>query len=219
MFGDILPLALGIAISPVPMIATILMLLSPRAKATSAAFAAGWTASITAAVVVFALLEGLLPDHDQSSGGIVRGPVRLALGALLILLAIRTFRRRPRKGEEPKLPTWLAAIDDITPVKSLGLAALLVLANPKNLIMAAGAGITLGDIGSPGLTTFIAVVFILIAACTVVIPVLAYSLAADRLSAPLDSLHRWLVHNNSTIMSLLLLFLAFNTIGKGIDAF
>ena len=32
--GDILPLAIGIAISPIPIIAAILMLLSPKAKGT-----------------------------------------------------------------------------------------------------------------------------------------------------------------------------------------
>ncbi len=33
--GDTLPLALGIAISPIPIIAAILILLSPRARGTS----------------------------------------------------------------------------------------------------------------------------------------------------------------------------------------
>jgi MFS family permease len=67
MFGDVLPLALGIAVSPVPVIATILMLLSPRAKATSAAFAGGWVGGITVAIVVFDLLGGLLPDRSEDS--------------------------------------------------------------------------------------------------------------------------------------------------------
>ena len=35
VIGEILPLAVGIAISPIPIIAAILMLLSPRAKGTS----------------------------------------------------------------------------------------------------------------------------------------------------------------------------------------
>jgi hypothetical protein len=38
VIGDLLPLGLGVAISPVPIIAVILMLLAPRAGAASAGF-------------------------------------------------------------------------------------------------------------------------------------------------------------------------------------
>ncbi len=38
LIGDPLPLALGIAISPIPIIAAILMLLSPKARGTSIGF-------------------------------------------------------------------------------------------------------------------------------------------------------------------------------------
>src|SRR4029453_18692301 len=46
VIGEILPLAVGIAISPIPIIAAILMLLSPKAKATSVGFLLGWLAGI-----------------------------------------------------------------------------------------------------------------------------------------------------------------------------
>ncbi|HET6673526.1 MAG TPA: GAP family protein, partial [Agromyces sp.] len=53
VIGDILPLALGIAISPIPIIAAILMLLSPKAKGTSVGFMLGWVLGIVIAVIVF----------------------------------------------------------------------------------------------------------------------------------------------------------------------
>ena len=53
--GEILPLAVGIAISPIPIIAAILMLLSPKAKGTSLGFLFGWLVGIIAAIVIFTL--------------------------------------------------------------------------------------------------------------------------------------------------------------------
>ncbi len=47
VIGEILPLALGIAISPIPIIAAILMLLSPKARVTSIGFLLGWVVGIT----------------------------------------------------------------------------------------------------------------------------------------------------------------------------
>ena len=40
--GEILPLAIGIAISPLPIIAVILMLTTPKARTNGPAFLAGW---------------------------------------------------------------------------------------------------------------------------------------------------------------------------------
>jgi hypothetical protein len=42
VIGDLLPLAVGVAVSPVPIIAVILMLLAPRAGGASLGFLAGW---------------------------------------------------------------------------------------------------------------------------------------------------------------------------------
>lgn len=218
MFGDILPSALGIAVSPVPVIATILMLLSPRPKAKSVAFSVGWVVGILLAVTMCALFAGLLPDRGAESGGVVAGILRLTLGVLMAVLAIRIFRRRPKAGEEPKLPKWMTAIDEIRPVVALGLAAALVLANPKNLLLAASAGIALGGIGRGDATIVAYVVFVLIASSTVLIPVVGYACASARLAVPLDRLRDWLTHHNSIIMSLLLAFLAFSNVGAGIDA-
>src|SRR5215204_1252750 len=60
--GEILPLAIGVAISPIPIIAAILMLLSPRAKSMSVAFLIGWIVGIVVAVAVFTLLSSVLPQ-------------------------------------------------------------------------------------------------------------------------------------------------------------
>ena len=46
VIGDLLPLALGVAISPIPVIAAILMLLSRQAGKTSTGFLIGWIAGI-----------------------------------------------------------------------------------------------------------------------------------------------------------------------------
>jgi Na+/proline symporter len=80
VIGEILPLAVGIAISPIPIIAAILMLLSPRAKATSVGFLLGWLAGILVAVVLFTLLSSVLPQQDSSGSSPVSGVIKIILG-------------------------------------------------------------------------------------------------------------------------------------------
>ena len=144
VIGEILPLALGIAISPIPIIAAILMLLSPRAKGTSVGFLLGWVVGIVVAVTVFTLLASVLPENDADASNPTAGWIKIGLGVLLLLMAVKQWRGRPTGDDEPALPKWMKAIDTMTAAKGAGLGFLLSAVNPKNLIMAAGAGVIIG---------------------------------------------------------------------------
>jgi threonine/homoserine/homoserine lactone efflux protein len=220
VIGEILPLALGVAISPVPVIAAILMLLSPRAKATSVGFLLGWVLGIVIAVTLFTLLSSVLPSGDADDSDPIRGVIQIVLGALLLLLSVRQFRSRPKPGEEPKLPKWMQAIDKVTFGKALGLGFLLSAVNPKNLLLAIGAGSAIGAAGlDGGETAGVIAVYTLIAACTVLVPVVGYLIAANRLRGPLDALRGWLGRENAVIMGILVLVIGVDLIGEGIAAF
>ena len=197
VIGEILPLALGVAISPMPVIAAILMLLSPKARTTSVGFLVGWVVGIVIAVTAFTLLSSLLPEGDPNASKPVQGTIKLVLGILLVLLAIRQWRGRPSGEAVPALPKWMSAIDTLTPVKGLGLGLLLSALNPKNLI----------------------IVFTAIAASTVAVPIIAYLVAADRMAEPLEALRSWLVRENTVVMAVLVLVIGVVIIGKGIGNF
>lgn len=213
--GAILPLALGIAISPVPIIATLLLLMSPKAKGASAGFALDWVAGVVVAVSVFALLTDLVPAASSPALGLLDGMVKVLLGLGLLWLAWRQWRARPAPGKDPELPSWMAAIDSISTGRALGLAFLLAALNPKNLMLAAAAGVILGQ-GDQVLLA--GVTYVLVASSTVAGMVLARVIAGDRLSAWLQSVRGWLVHNNSTVMAVLLLILGAVVLGRGLAA-
>jgi threonine/homoserine/homoserine lactone efflux protein len=218
--GDILPLALGIAISPIPIIAAILMLLSPKARVTSVGFLIGWVVGIVFAVSVFTLLSAVIPAASPGASKPIQGTIQLVLGALLLVLGVGQWRNRPKAGEDPVLPKWMQAIDKVSFPTAFGLGFLLSALNPKNLIMAVGAGTSIGAAGlSVGQDVIVIAIFTVIAASTVAVPVIGYLIAADKLRGPLDSLRQWLAKENSIIMAVLLLVIGVSMIGKGIGSF
>src|SRR5262245_58984209 len=97
------------------------MLLSPKAKGTSVGFLLGWILGIVVAVVVFTLLASIIPEQDPDASKPISGTIKLVLGVLLLFLAARQWRSRPKAGEEPPLPKWMAAIDDMTAGRGFGL--------------------------------------------------------------------------------------------------
>lgn len=220
VIGDILPLALGVAISPIPIIAAILMLLSPKAKGTSVGFLVGWVLGIVVAVTVFSLLSSIIPEQDPDASKPIAGWIKIILGVLLLVLAGRQWRSRPKAGEEPALPKWMAAIDEMNAGRGILLGFVLAAVNPKNLLLGAAAGVSIGTGGlTVGEATIVIAVFTLIAASSVAIPVISYLVASARMAGPLEALRGWLVHNNATVMAVLLLVIGVVVIGKGIGSF
>ena len=99
--GSILPQAIGVAISPVPIIAVILMLFTQRARSNGTAFLIGW---VLALVVVGSIVLILANAGKISAGGnpsTLAYVIKLLLGLLFILMSIRQWRGRPKEGEEP----------------------------------------------------------------------------------------------------------------------
>jgi len=218
VLGDLLPLAVGVAVSPVPIMAVILMLLAPRASAASVGFAIGWVLGIVAVTVVTLLLTG-----GTDAGGDDAGPstgaswLKLLLGLALLAVGVKQWRGRPKPGQDVALPKWMTAIDHVTPVKALGLGGALSAVNPKNLLMTVSAGVTITDGAlDTGQQVAAVAVFTALAASTVVLPVVAYAVAKDRMRRPLEDLRVWLQANNATVMSVLILVIGVTQIGKGL---
>jgi hypothetical protein len=220
VIGEILPLTLAIAISPLTIVAVILMLLSPNARSTGPGFLIGWSLGVAAAATAFVLIAGALPPRASADGpDLVRAIVQFVLAALLLLLAVKQWRSRPVPGADPVLPKWMSAIDSLTFGRALGLGLLLSLPRPKTLLMAASAGMIIGGGGLPTASVAIATgVFILCSISTVLVPVVAYLFAADRLRQPLEAFRAWLTRENAVITTVLLLVIGVLMLGKGLGS-
>ncbi len=216
VIGEILPLAIGVAISLVPIIAVIIMLFTPKATTNSVAFLLGWLLGLIV-VGSIVLLAGDVAS-DESGESTVSGVVKLALGLLFLALAARNWRSRPKAGEEPEMPAWMATIDQFGAGKSAGIGALLSGVNPKNLALTAAAAAT---IAAAGLTTGEQIgafaVFVTIASVTVAAPVIVYLIMGDRVQGGLNSLKEWLIANNNTVMAVLLVVFGAKLLGDAIS--
>jgi hypothetical protein len=214
--GELLPLAVAIAISITTIITTILMLLSPKAKRRTVGLLVGCVVGVGGAVALFALLAGLLPTQD-SGGSRVAAVINMVVGVLLVVLALRQWRVRPARGDQAELPRWMTEVDSMTPTKALVLGVLLSAVVPKNLLLALSAGVIVSEAGlSVGKASVVIVVFTVLATSTVAVPVVAHLVAPARMHGPFQRLREWLVENNVTIMGLLLFLIGVVMIGNGI---
>jgi threonine/homoserine/homoserine lactone efflux protein len=217
VIGEFLPLAIFVAISPIPIIGVILMLFTEQARSDSLSFLAGWVVGI---VLAMGILLAIATTTDLSTGGepsAMASWAMLILGVLLILGAVREWRVRPAPGDEPTMPGWMTKIDTMRPGGAFRLALLLSAANPKNLLLIAGAAVSIGQADLDATDTAIAVgVFTLIASSTVAIITLGYAILGTRIQPTLDELKTWLSIHTTAIMAVLLLVIGATLFGKGL---
>jgi threonine/homoserine/homoserine lactone efflux protein len=215
--GDILPLAIAVAISPVPIIAVVLMLATPRGRTNGLAFSLGWVAglAIVSAVVLVVESGGSTTDSGEPSTG--SSAVKLAIGALFLFFAVRQWRGRPAPGEEAAMPKWMQTIDEFTAGKSLGLGAVLSGVNPKNLGITIAAALAVAQAGlSTGQEAATMVVYVALASLTILGPVVLYLALGERARSFLDGLKTWMTAHNAAIMAVLFVVIGVKLIGDAI---
>jgi threonine/homoserine/homoserine lactone efflux protein len=105
--GELLPAAIGVALSPIPIVAVVLMLGSARGRANGPAFLVGWVAGIAITGTILLVIAGAIGGSDNGEPATWVSWLELALGLMLVLLALKQFRARPRRDEEPATPEWM----------------------------------------------------------------------------------------------------------------
>jgi Sap, sulfolipid-1-addressing protein len=215
--SEVLTFAIGVAISPVPIIAVILMLFSRRAKVNGPIFLLGW---VLALAIVSAVAYLLGNQSSPTTSGTASDSIswgKIALGVLFLLLARRDWRNRPRPGEQPAMPKWMAGVDALVPVKAFGLGVLLAGVNPKNLILTIGAAAGLAQLGLSTADAVVSlIVFVTVASLTIVAPVAYYALGGEKAKSVLDDMKDWLRMHNNAVIAVLFLVFGVDLIAKGL---
>jgi threonine/homoserine/homoserine lactone efflux protein len=217
--GNSLPLAVGIAVSPVPIIAVVLMLSTDRARLNGLAFVLGWLAGLGVVGLIVLAIAGPAAASRSGAPATWVSWLKITLGALLLLVAVRQFRGRPKADEEASLPKWMGAVDKFKPGAAFGAGALLAGLNPKNLLLAVAGAAAIAQTGIAGGQQALAyLIFAVIATVGVGTPVIIYFAMGKRSADILDELRKWMARYNAVIMSALCLIIAAKLIGDAIGA-
>lgn len=215
--GDVLGLAAAVAVSPLPIVAIILLLATPKGRLNGILFTAGWILGLAllGAIMLAVGGSGGASTHKQPATWV--GALKLALGALLALLAARLWRRRPTDPAEARLPKWMAAIDRFTPFKVLGLGLLLSAANAKNAPLTIAAGASISSTGIPVAQQIGALaVFVVIASLGILAPLGVYLFLGERAESVLGTWRDWAARHNAAVLAVLFFVLGLKLLGDGI---
>ncbi|MFI0810579.1 GAP family protein [Streptomyces echinatus] len=218
VLGDVLGLAAGVAVSPLPIIAVILILATPRGRSNGLLFTVGWILGLSAlgAVMLAVASPAGASSHNHPATWV--GALKLALGLFLVVFGARMWHRRPKDPSEARLPKWMGAIDRLTPVKVFGLGLALAALNAKNAPLTIAAGAAIGSAGLPvGQQIASLAVFVVVASLGLLAPLGVYLLGGERAKTTLGNWKDWAAQHNVAIMAVLFFVLGLKLLGDGIS--
>lgn len=212
----LVPLAVALAISSVPIMVTIFILLSKNRTRAAMPFLIGWVLGIVIVVCLAALLSRAVPTaRTERQPETAVGIAEIIVGVALFALAVFNWFH-PRAKAASATPKWLQSSTNMGPWPALGLG-LILNARPKSILLAIAAGLSLhADADQPTQVVVGVLVYTVIAASTVAIPIIATAAAPSRMEPKLVSAHEWLGRNGHVLTCLILALVGVFVVVMGI---
>ena len=196
---NLLIIALGITLEPIPFTAFAVVLASKNGVSRAAYFISGWILSL--AIVVAGTLAATQnrPPKPSTAPSVAVLAVKLLLGAVLLVMALRRWRKmgRPKKPKDP--PKWQSGVDGMSRWFALALGPLT---QPWGLVAAGVAIIVDAKLGSwqSGVTL---VIFCLLSTATYLVAEIYAWARPEEMRALRDRVRTWISgHTDQVIVGI-----------------
>lgn len=199
-----LPIALGIVVATLPVLAVPLILITRREIGILLTFMAGYAGGLLAVGgVVISFADLVTPNDAGPARWIVW--LRILLGLTLLVLAWRKWQGRAAPGDAEDVPGWMKSIDTIDTWRAALLGFALVALNPKNVVLVASGGLAIAQATPTPLAQAGALlVFAAVSGIGIAMPYLMWITMGEAAIAPLDRLKAAMARNNRLIVTAIL---------------
>lgn len=228
----LVPLALGIVLSPLAIMALVAVLLSARARVNGVMYLIGWALAIAVALALSYSLLGSLGVGRPDTPPVWVSVLKVVLGLVLMVGGVWEYRKGRAKIKEmaaastpdevvaaaPQLPGWLKAVETFTASRSLLLGFGIFILNPVDLSCAVIAGIDIRAAGLPtATTTAVLLIFGIVGLLPIAIPVFLMLIMGDRADPMLQRTRTYIGSHSGVLNAGLLLVIGALQLQKGLS--
>jgi len=209
---DLILIGLAITLEPIPLTAFILVLASKGGVRKGAAFIFGWLLSLAVVVALTILVTGNKPPKPNTAPSLAALAVKILIGVVLVIIALRQWRRMGKPKKPKKTPKWQTGIDNMSPWFAIALGPLT---QPWGLVAAGVAVITEAKLSS--WQSYIALfLFCVIATVTYLVMEIYAGFWPEQTQAFLTRTRAWIDTHTDQVIIVVSLALGFYLIAKSI---
>ena len=215
VLAQLIPIALAVALSTVPITVTLFILLSERRKVTALPFLSGWVIGTAAGLILAALAAQALPGRPRQFASLI-DDLEILIGSALVLFGVATLFRNSQRSSRPS--AWIEGIGALGPLAALGIGLALNL-RPKALLLVTAAGLAISG-GPPGVddsdTLILIAVYTAVATSTVVVPILATLFFPERMEPRLVVARDWVSAHGPSVTAVVVIVVGVVVLAAGI---
>jgi hypothetical protein len=230
---SLVPVALGVVLSPLAIMALVAVLLSRRARTNGIAYLCGWVVGLTGLVALFLWVFAQFEVHERGEPPLWVPLVRLLLGLVLVSAAVWVYRKgrahiatmaaasTPRDvvAASPQLPRWLHSVESFRPGRTFALGLALFVLNPVDASCAIIAALDIAQSGvGPTETFWVSAAFIVVGVLPIAVPVVFVVARGADAQPFLDAMRRWIAGNTHVLNAAMLLVIGALQLEKGVVA-
>jgi threonine/homoserine/homoserine lactone efflux protein len=215
--GKMLPAIMAIALTPIQIVAVVVVLGGPQGRAGGFAFLTGWLVALGALVTVAILLVDKLGESGRTPTPLLHW-LQLAAGLLLLVMAIRLWRKRKMNDEEPATPKWLTSLGEARPVRAFVAGASTAAANPKIIALVLSSLTSIAYLAlSAWQIAAVAILFVLLGSTPLITLVVAHATGGLATASRIRDLKGFMLRHNDVILTVVLAMLGVSVLGNGIS--
>jgi hypothetical protein len=214
VLAQLIPVALAAALSTVPIMATLFILLSERRRVTALPFLAGWVLGTAGGLTLATLAAQALPGRPRQFAALTDN-LEILVGGALVLFGLVTLVRHTRTSTGQR-PSWMEGIGSLGPLPAFGIGLALNF-RPKALLLFAAGGLAIS--GAPPFvddSLFLILVYTAIATSTVVAPTLATVFFPDRMGPRLVMARDWVGAHGTAVTGVVMILVGVVVLAAGI---
>jgi hypothetical protein len=210
-------LALGVAASPLPIVAVLVLLLTKRARFSSLVLLASWVIGVVIALAIAVVFAGTLRMPRAGTDLMGEGVFTLLLGIGLVTMGVISRRGRVRQEDPQATPSWVNSVDNLSPIGGAVVVFLNATTSPKNLALAITAGRMIANTGAPLAEEAVWVLlYVAIASLTIAAPVALYFFGGNTSIAILERWKRVVTTHAAAVMEITLFVLGLGMTARGL---
>jgi len=207
---DLILIGLTISLEPIPLTTFIVVLASKNGVRKGAAFLFGWLASLAIVIALTIVATGNKPPKTNSAPSLAALAFKILAGVVLLLIALRQYRRLGKPKPPKKTPKWQTGVDNMSLWFALALGPLT---QPWGLVAVGIATITEAKLSS--WQDYIAIVlFCLVSTSTYLVMEVYAGFRPARTQALLAQIRNWIETHRDQVIIVGSIVLGFYLIGK-----
>ena len=215
--ASLIPLGLAGTFSWLPVTGVVVLLPAPEGRARVPAFVAGRVVGLALVTGAFVAGARALP-HVPSFEGPVVASAEVVVGLALVLVGLVSWLRRHRAHHHGR-PAWMERLGD-APRPAVFTTSLLIDLQPKGLLLGLSAAVVLRRGSMPlGVTAVAVVIYLAVAASSVLLLAIAASVAPVRTGRWLQESEAWLSAHGSLVTAVVAALVGLVLVVDGLSRF